>query len=89
MEIDCSDFDNIYNIFATDIVNKLTKKFNYKIEIFNKKYHLGDIFILYINGNEFKFNLMKYIDESMLYGEKKAFDNLYKNIDKMEKLYAK
>lgn len=89
MEIDKSSFDDVYNIFVLDIVNKLNKKFLFKIEILNKEYHIGDIVILYINGKEFKFNLMKYIDKCVSFGEKKAFDDLQKNIKKLENVNAK
>ncbi len=89
MEIDFSAFDKVYNAFITNIVDKLNKQFSYKISILNKEYHLGDIVVLYINGKEFKFNLMKYIDKCIKFGEKKAFNNLQKNIQKLENTDAK
>ena len=88
MEIDKS-FDKVYNAFIMDIVNKLNKNYLYKIELLNKEYHLGNIVVLCINGKEFKFNLMKYIDKCISHGEKKAFNDLQKNIKKLENINAK
>jgi len=88
MEINYA-FDKLYNTFILDIIDKLSKNYIHKIEILNKQYHIGDIVILYINGKEFRFNLMKYIDKCISCGEKKAFDDLLKNIKKLENTNAK
>lgn len=88
MEIDES-FDKVYNAFIMDIVDKLNKNYTHKISLLNKEYHLGDIVVLYIKDKEFKFNLMKYIDKCINFGEKKAFNDLQKNIKKLESSNAK